>query len=182
MPSVEWTNPHKRLEGEKLKADEMREQFTNNLTWLFQKNFDIVQASGVSDYQTTSTTPVVMGVMTCTLKKASDDTVIRVGFTASAYNSASTNFLFFDVLIDGAIYASSGTGTPDADGLVRYQQSGNAVPSQISLEAYIDNVSAGIHTFTMVWWTSAGTATINVTNTIVQMVTEEYGVTNVLLI
>ena len=179
MASRDWTDPKTWLEGERLKADEVTEQFTDNLIWLFEKNWDIVQVSGVSDYQTTSTTPAIMGVMFCTIKKATNESLVRVAFNGSAYNSNASTFVRFDVLVDGIYYASSGTGTPATGGLMTFQQDTAGIQSQVMMEAFLTDLDAGFHDFQLVWWVSANTGTINVTNTIAQFHVEEYGVGNV---
>jgi hypothetical protein len=180
MPSTDWHEPQEWLEGEKLTAQEMIEQLKDNLTFLFEKNFDVVQVSGVSDYQTTSTTVTpVSNTLVLTIRKYDIDTLVRLALNASVYSGTASAFIYFDVWIDGTYYASSGTSTPAAAGLVRYQQDTASVVAQLSLEAYIPDIDEGQHTFVLVWWVSAGTGTINVTNTIAQFSAEEYGVANV---
>ena len=182
MPSVEWANPKDWLEGEKLKADEFDEQLTNNLIWLFEKNYDVVQVSGVSDYQTSSLTPVAVGVLTLQINKVADETVLRFGGTWSMYSNTGSAFTYFDVRMDNSIYLSTGTTSPAAAGLLRYQQDTATIGTQISLEAWIDNVDAGYHTFELVWWVGSGISTINVTNTIAQFSVEEYGVADIVTV
>lgn len=178
MPSTDWHIPQTWVEGEKLTAAELVEQLKDNLTYLFEKNYDLVQYSGVSDWQTTSTT-VAQTAIIMNLSKFSMETLIKFSMNASVYSNTASASIYFDVLIDGAYYASSGTATPDATGLVRYQQDTANVVSQLSLEAYIPDIADGLHTFELVWWVSAGTGTINVTNTILQLTVEEYGVGDV---
>jgi hypothetical protein len=183
MPSTFWVDPKTWLEGEKLKADEVNEQVRDNLIWLFEKNYDIVQVTGVSDYQTTSTSAaVVAAALQLQLSKAVDETVLRFGMTLSAYNSSASAFITFDIRMDSNIYLSSGTTTPATNGLVRYQQDTASIGSQITMDAWVDNVDSGLHIFELVWWVSAGTGTINVTNTIAQVSVEEYGIGDVLLV
>lgn len=182
MPSREWTDPKTWIEGEKLKADEVNEQLTNNLIWLFEKNFDVSQLSGVSDFQTSSTTPVAAGVLSCIIRKFSDETVVRLSFSGSAYNSTASQFVRFDVLIDNLYYASSGTGTPATGGLMQFQQDTAALTNQVSFEAFVPDIEAGVHSFQLMFWVGANTATINVTNTIAQFSVEEYGVADVNII
>lgn len=179
MPSTDWTDPKTWLEGEKLTADEINEQLRDNLIWLFEKNYDMVQVSGVSDYQTTSLTPVTNGVLILNINKVRDDTVLRFGGTWSVYSNIASAFIYFDIRMDNSIYLSSGTTTPAAAALLRYQQDTANVVSQISLEAWIDNIDAGLHKFELMWYVGSGTGTMNTTNTIAQFYGEEYGVADV---
>lgn len=180
MPSTLWTDPKTWIEGEKVSANELTQQVSDNITWLFERNIDVAQVSGISDYTTgSSTTWETLGALRCTLNKATDASLIKATFSASAYNTVNGGYTYFDILIDNSYYASSLTSTPLTEGLRGFRQNGSSYVNSVAFEFYIRDVLKGVHEFRMVWYSSNTGGNVNVTNSIAQFSIEEYGVANV---
>lgn len=181
MPTVDWFTPTDWLTREKVTASDFNEQIKSNIQWLFEKNLIVVQRSGITDLTTTntalpSTTPAASYIInTVYMDKASQDTSVRFMFDGNVFNSSSGNETYFDIIVDQTYFLSSGTATPNTKGMAVVTSQNNARPIWISFQRFLEGVTVGSRRFDFVWWHSAGTSTINYTNTMAQFSAEEYG-------
>lgn len=180
MPSVLWTDPKTWVEGERVSANELSQQLSDNITWLYERNIDVSQVSGVSDYLSPNVNQwSTIGVLRCTLNKERDETLIRTCFSGGIAHSQYGGIVWLDVLIDNSYYASSLTPTPLTDGISSLRGLGSLYTMNTKFDFYIPNILSGVHEFRMQWKTNLTQASLNVTNTIAQFSVEEYGVANV---
>ncbi len=180
MPSVEYTLPKDWVNTERVTAENLNEQLRDNITWLFEKNLVVAQRSGVTNETTTvttaPTTSVFVEIFDLSIDKSLEDSALRIELSASIAISSAGARLRFDVIIDNSYFLSSGTSTPNSDGVAYHEFPAANRDFPMAFGRFLDNVAAGSHRVQLVWWVSAGTGTVNITNTVAQFSVEEYGV------
>ena len=175
MASVNWNGIKTWIAGEFLDIGLANEQLSENLQWLYEKNVQVTQYAGVSDIvvPVTNTGFVETGIEVGILKVDSDTTLrISLNFSLQLGTSGDVRL---DFLVDDAIYASTRTATPDSSGLRTFRNLADYQP--IVIDTLIEGVASGYHTVKLVGGCSVASTnlTFNLTNTVGQIVAEEYG-------
>lgn len=166
--------------GEQLTAEKFNTRIEDNLQWLRNRNINsLIIRNGVTDItQTVAGTwfPISASVLYNTIETRGGD--ILITFTAGFANAAVNARFYGDFFIKPANYAgffaSSLTATPLATGCFGHQ-TGSGFVIRKTYRFLLTNPPANSYRITPYWQSSSGTVTMNVTNTIVELTSEEYG-------
>ncbi len=144
-----WTTPDTRSAGDVLSAANYNTYLRDNLNYLFsgRPKFAILRDNGAS-YTTTSTSFVDVDATNLKGTLTLSGSAVLIGFQCVLASSGAGGPLApqFDISVDGVRVGASG-----ADGLMRASSTTTYVYPGVALLALITNLSAGSHTFKVLW-------------------------------
>lgn len=148
--STTWTTPKTWNTGDPLTASDMNTHIRDNLEYLKSPVTASYKANEAADYQTTSTSFVYVDGTNLALTITTTGGLVMVGFVGSLAVSASVN-VNMDIEVDGVRQGGD-------DGYFAYNT--NTLEGQVGFVIPISGLSAGSHTFKLMWKTASGTATM----------------------
>lgn len=171
------------VDGEKLTALKFNEQIDQNIEWIRKRNISVVTVrNGISDWsQTTLDTwqaidPTVLFVEITTRGEGGN---LLITANLNITNAGVTGGTLLDFFIqphgEGGFYLSSLTTTPLTDGLFE-EEFGSGYSQRKSYQFLWLNTPANSYKITVYWLAKIGTNSLNYTNTVNQLIAEEYGV------
>ena len=152
MPAT-WTSPVTWNPGQVVAASDLNTQLRDNLIYLFTRPQSVVKRDNGASYTTTSTSFVDIDGTNLKITFTISGSAVLLGFTG-VLGIASPDTQF-DLLVDGARYASVGS-----DGLAA-MQTPSGYPFGITLVGLVTGLAAGQHTFKIQWKNlTGGTSTL----------------------
>lgn len=142
-----WTAPRDWADGELIDDGIMNTYVRDNLEALKEPPSSHYDVDEVGDYSTTQTTFVDVDSSNLSLTITTFGGPVRVWFDGTILNAGGITYL--DVDVDGSRQWGD-------DGLAEIP----AGTAHVSFFRRITGLSAGVHTFTLQWKVSAGTATL----------------------
>jgi hypothetical protein len=142
-----WNSPVEALPGGVISADFWNQQIRDNLVYLKSGNMTMIQGKTGAAVTFTSVSFAAIDDDIFSLGIELDEpSAVQFMATLPVQVSTANNFAYFDVLVDGATYLSSGTSTPEVGGI-----SYNRIATITSvLINWVSNIlPAGVHTFAL---------------------------------
>lgn len=158
--SLLWTTPTEWTTKKPITKEELN-KINDNILYLAAPSVGRVTVRNGTTVTTTSTTPAVLDAAYDLSVELSGVRDVRMKLQGIAQIGTLAAIMRFDVLIDNTTYWSSLTGTQLTNGVWAATQyvASNAIPVSVNLTLPAGTLAAGVHTFKLRYWTSAGTLT-----------------------
>jgi len=154
-----WTTPITWTDAQPLDEDTLNEQLRNNQLFLKQGHLSIRTNMPSGDYTTTSSSFALVNSSVVASLTIETPANMYVSLHVPYEHSVATAAIYFD-LFDGAVYLSSGTGTPLAEGLGLCRAVVANRGRIFSRMLHIGLKDPGTYSWKLYWATSAATAKI----------------------
>jgi hypothetical protein len=151
-----WTTPKTWSTGELVTAANMNLHVRDNLNALFTPNTGGGSYTAGANHTTTSTSFANVDATNITFAVTSAGGRYWLGFAGRYVHSGSASYIYFDIAVDG-------TRIGGTNGLLPCSSSTTGSAFQI-ITPYV--LTAGTRTITLQWRVSAGTGTLDSTNTV----------------
>lgn len=154
-----WTDPVTWVLEQVLSATLLNQQVRDNLNYLKKKPIHRIVVTADQAVAVTSWTKITDTDLQIVLDVTSD-LVFQIHTQVQSTNAAA--FVHFDIWdVDNSVYLSSGTGTPQLDGLFRIDTVVANARAHASFQVVFEDVIAGTHNYEIFVQTTIITTTLN---------------------
>lgn len=157
-----WTTPKTYVTGEIVTATDLNKG-SDNFNYLLTRPGEAKKYTGATGgtISTTSTTFGTVDATEASITATMSGSRALVGFQGHARLGANNQIIHFDFNVDGARYGGSET---NGRGLVSTTERISGLAANdvfpVGFTVLVSGLSVGSHTFSLVWRTTAGTATL----------------------